>query len=302
MQYSFSLLHLYIYAKKIHASNIELQNTLHQAVLRLIQVLSELESAIGKSPLLESMIRSLSNTLIPLTKKQYALIAPSFLPSIYDACEQEKQEFQLFYPKIKRLYDFLIQEKRKPVTVDLENMSITSNELPIVSKLLRIFYQDGEPQFVDIEDEEIHEPEIPTTVRGNRIEDIAQIIQEKYVHFERGDVPVLQYHDLIINAGYNFWESEQIANFLEHRGIFIGHQLTQNPILTTIMKDLLDPSVQQPHLLLLDWDKFLPTTSKDIHEFCGHCGLPLEKSFVIYQNGQMKEACDICENVKFTQI
>jgi hypothetical protein len=195
------------------------------------------------------------------------------------------------------LYEFLILQERGPELTDLPALDILPQDIPFIGRMLAKYYQEGEPLFFSSETEDLDEITPHTSIRGKNVKDLIEEIQSQYVHLGQGDIPELNFPDLILNAGYTFSESLEIAKAIENRGIYIIRRLVQDEKVVKAFRTILQNSETLVIFRLLNWEKFLPQKTKETHEFCINCGLPLKQAFMIVNDGKIEEVCEICQDL-----
>ena len=273
-------------------------NVLHQQILRLIQVLGDLHENLPEDTVISEISQNLVNCINWITKKQIDCIKEGLKVILDSSIEREQEEFDRYYSKIKKLYEFLIRKQKMPSRVDYNSLGIDSNEISLIQHLMIELMHDGEPQF---ELSELLAPEESDSltlneqsiIRGRDLPDIMEEIQKKYLQLSSGDLPVIFLSDLIIRGGFNFTEARQLGQFLEMHGVMVVREAEQIPDLESYFNAPNTNTINQESFMFLEWPNRFSPKSYGTFQFCTKCGLPVNPEINLPENSPI-ESCEFC--------
>lgn len=292
---TFNYLLKYLTRKENHIpSQVEF---FHQSILRLIQVISSVKNNCGQKVLILSILDTLAKISNAIAKRNFVLPLQLLREIIEYLLDIEQEEFRRYYPKIKKLYMFLISNIRPPNPSELKNMEIELFELGIICRLLFLFYNEGEPQFVSSDADISNFLQTQNKIRGRSLSQIVEEIRMKYCETDKANFISLYYPHLIIDAGYNFRESIILADELKKQGVVIYQQLIEDENLVNIFREIVNMAKNSSDFIALDWIFSIPSHITDTIQFCAHCGVPLSESKIDSKGEEIVSQCEICRGI-----
>jgi hypothetical protein len=299
MQISMTFTHLLEYINKKENHNPPKLKIFHQAILRLIQVISSLKDLPPRKDLIIYTLNNLAQISNAAAKQNIAPIHKILHELIEHFLGIEQEEFTFYYPKVRKLYAFLISKVRNLEPSVLLSYDIPPQELNITLHLLTRFYHEGEPQFPSSDvDFLTSNPQI-NNIRGRPIEIVAEEIRVKYCELDQTQVYSLYYPHLILDAGYNFTEAKIIADYLEFNGILTYQRYIQDETAVKSIRDMANTVEKPTDLVTLDWDFFLPRQITEKIQFCPQCGIPLPEAKIAPNGENLPQVCEICRDISF---
>jgi hypothetical protein len=298
VQFSKTITFLKDYYDLIQNKNDSRIDVAHQYILRLLTVIGELSQKYPQNQVLSSTFNTLANISKDFQKKSLIKIKEHLKEMLGKTIEIEQEEFDLYYPKIKILYEFIIRKHQLPSKSDYSSIEISDNEINTIDRLILIFLEEGEPKF-ELEQlaEEIPENQpkinLDLIIRGKNLNTIMDELKKKYLTTAPGDLTALYFSDLIIKGGYNFTEANQISHFLESQDIMVIRESEQFPNLQPFFKPVSIEIDEDHRFLFLDWLREVPLITHNQFKFCKNCGLPLVQGSN-NEEDQSFENCEIC--------
>lgn len=285
MQFTQSLRYLLNAIQNLTPKDVKTTSMIQQILLRLNQLLSEL--ARSYSNLQEKTIISEKiGKIITFLLNNKIASAKNEIKDLYEITfDEEQQEFETFYPNVKKIYAKLIKNNYILTEKDWEILEISRNDRTIILRLLRRFLTEGEPLFAD---------EIPPAdiIRGKNLVQLKPELIQRFLIRSKSDLEVIYASALILEGGYTFREARIISQYLEQEKLFVIRESEQFPEFNQILNQTGDSTTK---FLWIDWTAGWPESIQKEFPICSLCNLPYPIQNKIKNSDYELNFCGLCK-------